>query len=246
MRYYHHGKKMLQTEEIEYLVGDTLCRGFIASDNTLPKHKPCVLIAHDWSGRSDFFCKKAEQLATMGYIGFAVDLYGEAKTGQTTEERRALLSPIMANRPIVTTRMLGAFDTATRLSGVDATKIAAIGYCFGGLSVLDLARSGADALGVVSFHGTLLAPEQAVCEKVRAKILVLHGYDDPMVSPTEVNRFAKEMTLKKVDWQIHMYGHAQHSFTNPLANDAALGLHYNEKADRRSWASAQAFLDELF
>ena len=236
---------MLKTQEIEYQVGDTLCRGFLAGLSTSPKQKPCVLIAHDWSGRTDVFCKKAEQLAALGYIGFAIDMYGEAKTGQTTEERRALLSPIMENRPLVTTRMLAAYQTALALPWVNPTKIAAIGYCFGGLCVLDLARAGADVRGVVSFHGLLFAPEQAVCEKVRAKILVLHGYDDPMVPPKQVNQFAKEMTTKKADWQIHMYGHTQHAFTNPAANDSALGLHYNANADRRSWASAELFLKEI-
>lgn len=235
---------MLKTEEIEYQVGETICRGFLARLDTSPKRKPCVLIAHDWSGRSEAFCKKASQLAALGYMGFAIDMYGDAKTGQTTEERRALLSPIMENRPIVTTRILAAYHAAVALPWVDPTKIAAIGYCFGGLCVLDLARAGADVKGVISFHGLLSAPEHSTCEKVRAKILVLHGYDDPMVPPTQVNQFAKEMTTKKADWQIHMYGHTQHSFTNPEANDAALGLHYNEKADRRSWASAELFLKE--
>ena len=237
---------MLKTEEIEYQVGNIWCRGFIAGHQTSSTHKPCILIAHDWSGRSDAFCKKAEQLAGYGYIGFAIDMYGNAQTGQTIEERRALLSTVMENRALVTTRMQAAYQAALALPGVDPSKIAAMGYCFGGLCVLDLARSGAALSGAISFHGLLSAPEQATCEKIRAKILVLHGYDDPLVRPAQVNQFAKEMTEKKADWQIHMYGHTQHSFTNPEANNDEMGLHYNEKADRRSWASAQLFLNEIF
>ena len=237
---------MLQTKEIEYQAGDTLCRGFIAYDNNLIQPKPCILIAHDWTGRSNAVCEKAKQLATMGYVGFAVDMYGNAKLGHTNEEKKALLSPIIENRAQVTMRMLAAYQTATTLSSVDNNRIAAIGYCFGGLCALDLARSGANVSGVISFHGLLTAPAQTTCEKIRAKILVLHGYDDPLVPPTQVQAFASEMTLKKADWQIHMYGHTQHSFTNPEANDIEMGLHYNEKADRRSWMSAELFFNEIF
>ena len=237
---------MLQTEEIEYQVGDTLCRGFLAYDKSQASHKPCVMIAHDWSGRSDTFCNKAKQLAAKGYVGFAIDMYGNATLGHTNDEKKALLSPILEQRKQVTTRMLAAFKTATTLPQVDSSKIAAIGYCFGGLCVLDLARSGADVKGVISFHGILSPPESAVCEKIRSKVLVLHGYDDPMVPPAQVNQFANEMTTKKADWQIHMYGHTKHSFTNPEANDATLGLHYNEKADRRSWMNAELFFNEIF
>lgn len=237
---------MLQTKEIEYKEGKTTFRGFVAYDSANSKPKPCVLIAHDWSGRSENVCNKAKQLAKMGYVGFAVDMYGDVKLGHTTEEKRALLSPIMDHRKIVTERMLAAFNTAAELPMVDNHKMAAIGYCFGGLCVLDLARAGADLKGVISFHGLLHAPEQSHCKKILAKILVLHGYDDPMVKPAMVQQFAQEMTAKKVDWQIHMYGHTQHSFTNPEAHDDALGLHYNEKADKRSWASAELFLKEIF
>lgn len=237
---------MLQMNEIEYKDGDTVCRGFIAYEDALRQPKPCVLIAHDWSGRTDAFCEKAKQLARMGYVGFAIDMYGEGKTGHTTEEKRSLLDVVLAHRPTVSARMLAAFATAAALPMVDSGNIAAIGYCFGGLCVLDLARTGADVKGVVSFHGILSAPEAAICEKIRAKILVLHGYDDPLVRPAMVNQFASEMTERHADWQIHMYGLTQHSFTDPQANDDELGLHYNAKADRRSWMNTEFFLSEAF
>lgn len=237
---------MLQTKEIEFKDANTICRGFIAYDDTNKQPKPCVLIAHDWTGRNPAFCDKAKQLAADGYVGFAIDMYGDAKLGHTTEENRALLNVVMEDRSIVARRMLAALAAASALPEVDRTKMAAIGYCFGGLCVLDLARAGADIKGVISFHGLLSAPESTLCEEIPAKILVLHGYDDPMVPPTQVNQFADEMTAKKADWQIHMYGNTQHSFTNPEANDDKLGLHYNAKADRRSWESAELFLNEIF
>ena len=237
---------MIQTENIEYQFGDITCRGFIARDNKNPEPKPCIMIAHDWSGRSDPFCKKAIQLATKGYVGFAIDMYGNAKIGHTHEEKIALLHPIMEHRKQIAENMLLAYETAMKLPWVDNSQIAAIGYCFGGLCVLDLARTGANIKGVVSFHGILSPPEITVSEKIHAKILVLHGYDDPMVPPTQVNQFAEEMTKQKADWQIHMYGHTKHAFTNPDANDDQMGLHYNKKADQRSWMSTELFFDEIF
>lgn len=236
---------MLQAEEITYKVGDLVCRGFIVRDKAHPKPKPCVMIAHDWSGRSEMFCEKARQLAALGYVGFAIDMYGDAKLGETTAEKKALMNPVLENRQNVTIRMLAAYQAAADSAWVDDAKIAAIGYCFGGLCVLDLARAGAHINGVVSFHGILTPPSVTVCEKMRAKVLVLHGYEDPMVPPSQVEQFAKEMTMKNADWQIHMYGHTQHAFTNPEANDDALGLHYNKKAAQRSWANAEMFLKEV-
>ncbi len=236
---------MIHTEEIEYQLGNTTYRGFIAHDKSNLNPKPAVMIAPDWSGRSDVFCKKAEQLAGLGYVGFAIDMYGNAKTGNTTAEKMALFEPVISKREQVTERMLTAYNTLLTRPHVDTSRIGAIGYCFGGLCVLDLARAGADVAGVVSFHGILTAPEMTPCKKIQSKILALHGYDDPMVPPAQVNQFAQEMTKKKVDWQIHMYGQTQHAFTNPEANDDALGLHYNPTADKRSWLSAKLFLSEV-
>jgi len=236
---------MLHTKEIEYQAGGVNCRGFIAYQETI-SNKPCVLIAHDWSGRSQPFCDKAKEIAEMGMVGFAIDMYGDAKTGQSTEENQALLAPFTANRNLVAERILPAYKMVTTLPGIDSTKIAAIGYCFGGLTVLDLARIGADVKGVVSFHGLLTAPESTRCEKIRAKILVLHGYDDPMVPPAQVQQFASEMTLRKADWQVHMYGHTKHSFTNKNADNPSMGLKYSELANHRSWESTKLFFKELF
>jgi dienelactone hydrolase len=237
---------MLKTTTIEYTEAGIVFQAFVAFEKSHTDPKPCVMIAHDWSGRTDSFCEKAKQYAARGYVGFALDMYGDAKTGSTIAEKQALLSPIMENRAVVTERMIRAFDSAAGLPEVDNNKIAAIGYCFGGLCVLDLARAGADIKGVVSIHGLLTSPEQVQCEHIRSKILALHGYDDPMVPPQQVQQFASEMTLKKADWQVHMYGRTQHAFTNPEAHDVKLGLVYNDLACRRSTQSADAFLEEIF
>lgn len=237
---------MIHTEEINYRIGPTLCKGFLAHNTTIKEPKPCILIAPDWTGRSDSFCEQAKQLAQQGFVGFTVDMYGNAQLGKTIEEKKALLMSVMKDRSQVSQRMLEAYYTAAALPYVYSAKIAAIGYCFGGLCVLDLARSGAGIKGVVSFHGLLSAPEKLECKKITAKILVLHGYDDPMVPPSQVHQFAKEMTHKKVDWQIHMYGHTQHAFTNPEANNTELGLQYNKTAAHRAWQNAEYFFDELF
>jgi dienelactone hydrolase len=237
---------MIQTEEIEYLDEQTVCRGFLAYEDTNLNPKPCVLVAPDWGGRGELACHKAEQLAAMGYVGFAIDMYGQAKLGKDKKEKRALMTPLRENRKRLAARIVAAYDRAAQLPQVDATKIAAIGYCFGGLCVLDLARTGIDVKGVISFHGVLSAPEQSVLLPIPAKILILHGYDDPLVLPEEITKIAKEMTQRKADWQVHIYGLTQHSFTDPQANDDEMGLHYNEKADHRSWKSTELFLQEIF
>ncbi|MFI4919126.1 MAG: dienelactone hydrolase family protein, partial [Legionellales bacterium] len=224
----------------------TVCRGFIAYDDSWVKPMPCVMIAHDWEGRSQSACNKAKEFVSMGYVGFTLDMYGQAQLGADKDERRALMMPLMQDRQKLMARMNAAFNLLTQLPQVDKGKIAAVGYCFGGLCVLDLARSGTDVKAVISFHGLLAAAEGALRTPFDAKVLVLHGYDDPLVPPKHVNEFAIEMTERKVDWQIHVYGRTAHAFTNPRANDDEMGLHYNALSERRSWATAQIFLNEVF
>lgn len=236
---------MIKTDELNYKDADTLCRGFIAYPTDSISPTPAVLIAPDWGGRGDDACNKAIELARMGYIGFAIDMYGQAQCPFDNEARRALMTPLVNDRKKLIYRIKSAFDVLTNLVQVDNTKIAAIGYCFGGLCVLDLARSGADIKAAVSFHGLLL-PNGDVLSPIKSKILVLHGYDDPLVKPDQVSQFALEMTTRKADWQVHLYGGTAHSFTNPLANDPTMGLHYNKQSDMRSWQSTENFLKEVF
>ncbi len=173
-------------------------------------------------------------------------MYGQARLGKTKDEKRELMTPLRENRGALSTRMLAAFNTVSKLAEVDSSKVAALGYCFGGLCVLDLARTGINIKGVVSFHGLLSVPEDALLKTIAAKILVLHGYDDPLIPPEDLNNFAIEMTQRKADWQLHIYGLTAHSFTDPKANDDEMGLHYNATADRRSWQSTTQFLEEIF
>jgi len=207
---------------------------------------PAVLVAHAWGGRDEFACKKAQMLAELGYLGFALDMYGEAKTGLNAEENSKLMGPLMADRELLKNRILAAFEKVKTLPMVDPTKIGAIGFCFGGLCVLDLARSGADLKGVVSFHGLLNKPKIPTKNPIKAKILTLHGHDDPMVSPAATQDFMNEMTQALADWQIHIYGNTMHAFTNPQANDKSFGTVYDKKADQRSFQSMKSFFEEVF
>ena len=185
-------------------------------------------------------------IAELGYVGFALDMYGKGKIGNTDDEKAALMNPFIENRTMIPKRIDAALATAKSLPMVDGRYIGAIGFCFGGLCVLDFVRSGASILGAVSFHGLLNAPKKKSDKPMQAKVLVCHGYDDPSVKPDQVIAFANEMTEAKVDWQIMMYGHTVHAFTNPKAAEPALGRRYNKKADVRSWIAMKDFFKEVF
>jgi len=219
---------------------------FIAYDDLLAGSRPAVLINHAWAGRDAFVEQKAVRLAELGYVGFALDMYGKGVLGGSVEENAALMQPFIDDRSLLQKRILAALSEVRQLSMVDSGKIAAIGFCFGGLCVLDLARTGADIQGVVSFHGLLGAPENLTGNKIAAKVLVLHGHDDPMVPPEQVNALQQEMTAAGADWQVHVYGHTMHAFSNPVANDPDFGTVYQADANRRSWDSMKLFLREIF
>lgn len=235
----------MHTENIEYQAGDTALKGYLTYDPGQAGKKPAILVIHDWSGCNDFVRQKAEQLARLGYVGFAVDMYGDGKTADSIEDKMALMQPLLDNRPLLLTHITAALDTIKTVDQVDPAQIAAIGFCFGGLCGLDLARSGANIKGIVSFHGAL-KPPPAPAADIKAKILALHGYDDPMVPPEDVLAFTREMTKAKADWQVHIYGNTSHAFTNPKADNPDIGLIYNNKADTRSWQAMQNFLTEIF
>jgi dienelactone hydrolase len=237
---------MLQTSKIEYVDGDMLLEGYCAFDDSKSGKKPAVLIAHDWSGRNDFACQKAEQLAELGYVGFALDMFGNGKVAKTKEEKQALIKPLMDDRKLLLKRITAAYDAIQKIDAVNTARIGAMGFCFGGTCALDLARSGAELRGVVSFHGGLAAPQNVPTKKIHAKILALHGYEDPMVSLSVVADFEREMTENQVDWQVHVYGNAKHGFTNPTANDVSAGIVYNSLADKRAWVSMREFFSEVF
>ncbi len=231
---------------VTYLDGDVVLEAFFAFDDALTGRRPAVLINHTWAGRDNFVAEKAKKLAALGYVGFAVDMYGKGVLGTSPEENMKLMQPFMADRAMLQQRMKAALAAVKLMPWVDDSKIAAIGFCFGGLCSLDLARTGVDIKGVVSFHGLLLPPGNTQGNVIKAKILALHGNDDPLVPAEQVLAFEQEMTEAGADWQLHAYGHTMHGFTNPLANDPVFGTVYQLAADRRSWITMQAFLTEIF
>lgn len=235
----------IQSSLVEYEDGGLSMEGCLAIDSRHSKPVPLVLIAHAWAGQGEIERSKAAELAKLGYAGFAVDLYGKGQRGNSVEENTALMTPFMQDRARVVRGMSAALDFARGLDGIDDQRVAAIGFCFGGLCVLDLARSGADLSGVVSFHG-LFAPSPLPASAIKAKVLALHGWDDPMVPHEQVVALGQELTAAGADWQIHAYGNTKHAFSNPDANDEALGTVYNAVADRRSWLAMKNFLAEVF
>ncbi len=234
------------TRDVEYTHRDKVFEGVVAVDNASETQRPVVLVSHAWGGRDDFAVQKAKDLAKMGYVGFALDLYGKGVLGTSKEENRELMTPLLEDRTLLQARMQTAVDTASAQPEADKTKVAAIGYCFGGLCVLDLARTGAAVSGVVSYHGLFSSPGNTVGRKISAKVLVLHGYDDPMAPPDAMVELASELTGAQADWQIHAYGSTQHAFTNPAADDPDFGTVYNADADKRSWRSMTDFLADIF
>ncbi|WP_150048870.1 MULTISPECIES: dienelactone hydrolase family protein [Methylomonas] len=231
---------------IDYLDGDAVLEGFFAYDDALTGMRPLVLIHHAWLGRDQFVADKARALAELGYLGFAVDTYGKGVLGRSAEENAKLMAPFMHDRAMLQRRLTAGLTAAKMLPWADNRKIAAIGFCFGGLCALDLARTGADLMGAVSFHGLLIPPANIPEPRVKAKVLALHGHDDPMVTPEQVQAFEAEMTRAGTDWQVHVYGSTMHAFTNPLANDPGFGTVYQPSADKRSWLTMRNFFEEIF
>jgi dienelactone hydrolase len=237
---------MIQERLIEYEHDGILLEGFLAYDDAIETSLPGVIVVHAWAGRSNIECDKARKLAVEGYVGFACDLYGKGILGKSVEENSALMQPFMDDRAMLQNRLSKVLETLKTQTEVDENRIAAIGFCFGGLSVLDLARTGSDILGVASFHGLLGAPGNTADTKIKAKVLVLHGHEDPMAPVEAVADLQNELTAAGADWQIHVYGNTMHAFTNQLANDPSFGTVYSENADKRSWQTLLNFLEELF
>ena len=236
----------IQTKQIEYRDGDILLEAYMAYDDSNSDQRPGVLISHAWGGRGEHEESKAARLAELGYVGFALDLYGKGVKGSDPKQNSALMQPLLDDREMLQRRMQLALGIIRKQKEVDSERVAAMGFCFGGLCVLDLARTGADILGAASFHGLFSPPGNTVDNKISAKVLVMHGWDDPMATPEQVLSLADELTSMGADWQIHAYGNTMHAFTNPAADNVDMGTVYNEDADRRSWQSLQLFLAEIF
>ena len=236
----------LQHRVIEYSDGDAVFEGRLAWHGDSSAPRPGILVAHAWGGRSANEDGKADQLAELGFAALALDLYGKGKRGSGPDENAALMQPLLDDRALLQRRMRVSLETLRSQPEVEAGSVAAIGFCFGGLCVLDLARTGADIAGVVSFHGLFAPPGNTVGNTISARILALHGWDDPMATPDNVVALAQELSAMDADWQLHAYGNTMHAFTNPAAADPDMGTVYDAAADRRSWQAMTNFLDELF
>lgn len=230
---------------VEYEHDGVVLEGFLVVDDAASGPRPGVVIAHAWGGRGELEEAVARKLAALGYAAFALDMFGKGVRGSSREENSALIAPFLEDRKLLQERIACSVSVLRDQDEVDSRRVAAIGYCFGGLCVLDLARSGADVAGVVSIHGLFNPPDPAPGVPISARVLALHGHEDPMVPVEAVNRLEQELTGAGADWQIHVYGGTMHAFTNPKANDPDFGTVYNETADRRSWVTLVNFLQEI-
>jgi len=225
-------------------------RGYLAYDENLKGKRPGVLVVHEWWGLNDYARKRAQMLAELGYTALAVDMYGDGKTAMHPDDAGKFSSELMKNFDVAKVRFLTAMDFLKQQPTVDPARLAAIGYCFGGGVVLNMARQGADLKGVASFHGSLNAVKPAEPGMVKAKVLVLHGAEDKFIKPEQIEAFKKEMSEAKVDYTFISYPGAVHSFTSPDAD--ALGkkfnmpIGYNADADKKSWDELKMFLKKIF
>ncbi len=237
----------VRTKVVEYKQGNTALEGYLAWDDAVQGPRPGVLVVHQWMGLTDYERMRARELAGMGYVAFAVDIYGKGVRPKNTTEAGALAGKYKSDRTLLRERVNAGLAVLRGNEMVDPKRIAAIGYCFGGTTVLELARSGADIAGVVCFHGGLDAPDPTDGKNIKAKVLILHGADDPYSSPKDIAALQRELRDGGVDWQMVLYGGAVHAFTQKDAgNDPSKGVAYNAKADARSWQAMKDFFAEIF
>ncbi|MEA2736119.1 MAG: hypothetical protein QOE14_2570 [Humisphaera sp.] len=236
----------IKTQTVEYKDGDATLKGYLAYDDAAEGKRPGVLVVPEWWGVNDYVKSRAEQLAKLGYVAFVADIYGD---GFTTADPKVAGEKAGEAKQQGWLRSRGrlALDQLRKNEHVDPSNIAAIGYCFGGTTVLELARAGEDIKGVVSFHGGLDTKQPAQEGQVKAKILVLHGAADPLVPPEQVRAFEEEMKKAKADYKIIPYEGAKHAFTNPNADKVGIAaLGYNKAADEESWQDMQSFFNKIF
>ena len=236
----------LKTESIEYKQGDAILEGYLTYDDGLAGKRPGILVVHEWKGLNAYAKHRADMLAKLGFVAFAADIYGKGIRPQTIPEAAAMAGKFKSDRPLLRARVNAGLDVLKAQSNVDANQLAAIGYCFGGTAVLELARSGADVKGIVSFHGGLSSPKPEDAKNIKGKVLALHGAADPFVGPDEVAGFIKEMSEAKVNYRLIKYPGAMHGFTNPDNKNVPPGALYNEAADKASWIEMQKFFKDIF
>jgi len=235
------------SRKLAYTDGETRFEGYVVSPSKETFPRPCIVLAHDWSGLTDPTKRLAERYAGLGYVCFALDVYGRDVRGDPVGDNTHLMEPLMRDRTLLRRRLLAGYEAARQVPEGDAGRMAAIGYCFGGLCALDLARADPpDLQAAVSFHGGLQAPDLVERRKISASILMLHGWDDPIVPPADVLAATAEFTKAGADWQVHAYGHARHAFTFEDATFPERGIVYDPLADARSWAAMRGHLEAVF
>ncbi|MFO7593981.1 MAG: dienelactone hydrolase family protein [Pseudomonadota bacterium] len=237
-------------EEVSYRSGETTLKGYLAYDDSIEGKRPGVLVVHEWWGHNDYTRIRAEMLAEEGYTALALDMYGDGKQAEHPDDAGKFAAQVRNNMPQAEARFRAAMELLKAHNTVDPNQIAAIGYCFGGGIVLEMARRGVDLDGVAGFHGSLGTSEPAKRGEVKAQLLVMNGADDPFVKAEQVEAFKREMEQAQVDYTFINYAGAKHAFTNPQADRLGkkfdMPLAYNEQADKQSWQALMGFLDSLF
>lgn len=235
------------TRTVSYMHGGAALEGYLAYDDAISGKVPGVLVVHEWWGLNDYARGRAKQLAQLGYVAFAVDMYGKGKSTQHPDQAGAWMKEVNSNMGAWQKRANAGLEILKRQPQVDPHRIAAIGYCFGGATVQVLAYSGADLKGIVSFHGSLVPPSEAQAKQTKAKFLICHGAQDPMNNPEALSRYVVALNASTIDWQLIALGNTRHSFTNPDAGKHGMAaLAYNPASDRRSWQYMRSFFDEIF
>jgi dienelactone hydrolase len=235
----------LVTQTVEYKDGNTVLEGYLAYDDSIQGKRPGILVVHEWNGLGHYVKSRADQLAGLGYVAFAADIYGKGVRPESFEACKAESGKYYADRKLMRERAKAGLAQLEENERVDTSKIAAIGYCFGGSTALELGRSGADIAGIVTFHGGLDNPNPADAKNIKAKVLVCQGGADKFTL-SQVPGFKKEMDDAKVDYQFISYKGAVHGFTDPDNDGKAPGLKYDEKADKASWKEMVGFFDKIF
>lgn len=241
----------IREETVDYRAGEeTRLKGYLVWDDAKGTSQPGVLVVHEWWGLNDYARQRAHKLAELGYTALAVDMYGDGKNTLHPEEASAFMKSVADHADLAKQRFLAAKSFLEKQTTVDARRIAAIGYCFGGSTVLNMARQGVDLKAVVSFHGNLVTNTPAAKGEVKARVLVANGADDSFITKESITSFEKEMTDAGANYRIVNYPGAKHSFTNPDADHLGkvnnIPLAYNAEADRKSWQAMQDLFQAVF
>lgn len=237
----------IEARTVQYRQGDQVLDGYLAYDKSKEGKRPGIVVFHEWWGVNDYIKMRARQFAEMGYVAFAPDMFGGGKVAATMDEATKLIQPYVSDRQLMRARARAGLDELLKQADVDSSRIAAVGFCFGGTSAIELAMTGADLKGLVAFHGGLSFPPNEDAKSMKCAVLICQGGEDPFVPEDQLAHLWTLMKDAKLNYQVNIYGGAVHGFTNPAnGSDNSKGLAYNERAAKRSWRDAENFLKEIF